>query len=146
MRAKLYANLLRLGGSAWEYIRQVQNSRPISVKEIGEPGKAEALELLESFRDSNRPPDEIDLGVITGADVSRRLDYDLRDFKVIPYPFSDAARSNGDGVLEGSYVTLIGDDRVFEVVRVSWEQESVRIRSDDNKEFTVPWGLLQRSG
>lgn len=143
MRAKLYANLLRLGGSAWEYIHEAQNSHPISEKETEEPGKAEALELLESFRETNRPPEEIDLGVITGQDVCRRLDYDLWDFKTVPYPFSNAARSKGEGVLEGSSVTLIGDDRVFQVVRVSYEEESVRIRSEDSKEFIVPWALVE---
>lgn len=143
MRAKLYINQMKIGGSAWEYICEARNSRPIQMKEIREPGKTEALELLKSFEDSNNPPEEIDLGVITVKDVNRRLDYDLRDFKVIPYPFSDAARSKGEGIREGCYVTLLGDDRVFEVVRVSYEQESVRIRSDDNKEFVVPWRLVQ---
>jgi hypothetical protein len=143
MKARLFVNQLRTDGTALEYIRQVQNSRHISMNQTGEPKKAEALGVLEAYQDSNQPPEEIDLGVITGKDMNRQLEYDLSDFRVIPYFFSDAARSKGEGIAEGDAVSLPGDDRIFKVIRISYESESVRIRSEDDFDFTVPWRLIR---
>src|SRR5271157_4032750 len=135
MKARLFVNQLRIDGTALEYIRQVQNSRHISMNQTGEPKKAEALGVLEAYQDSNKPPDEIDLGVITGKDVNRQLEYDLMDFRILPYFFSDLARSKGEGIAEGDSVSLLGDDRIFEVIRISYESESVRIRAEDDFDF-----------
>ena len=143
MRAKLWANHMKIGGTAQEYIRQVQNSRHIQVNRTGEPKKAEASGVLEAYLDSNKPPDEIDLGIITGKDVNRQLDNDLMDFRILPYLFSDAAKSNGEGIAEGDSVSLLGDDRVFKVICISYESESVRIRAEDDFDFTVPWRLIR---
>ena len=143
MKAKIYANQMRLGGTAQEFIRQVQNSRHIPVNQTGEPKKAEALGVLEAYQDSNKPPEEIDLGVITGKDMNWQLDNDLMDFRVFPYFFSDLARSKGEGIAEGDSVSLLGDDRIFEVIRISYESESVRIRAEDDFDFTVPWRLIR---
>ncbi len=143
MRAKLSINQMKMGGTALEYIRQVQNSRHISVNQTGEPKKAEALGILETFGVHNEPPEEIDIGVITGENMNWQLDNDLMDFKVIPYFFTDAARSKGEGIAEGDCVSLLGDDRIFKVIRISYESESVRIRAEDDFDFTVPWRLIR---
>ena len=143
MKAKIYANQLKIDGTAREYIREVQNSRHIPVKETGEPKKAEALGILETFQNHNEPPEEIDIGVITGENMNWQLDNDLMDFRNLPYFFSDAARSKGEGIMEGDSVSLLGDDRVFKVIRISYESESVRIRSEDDFDFTVPWRLIR---
>ncbi len=143
MRAKLSINQMKIGGSAWEYIRQVQNSRHIPVNQTGEREKAEALGILESFQDCNKPPEDIDLGIITGENVNRQLEYDLLDFKVIPYFFSELARSQGEGIAEGYSVSLLGDDRSFEVVRISYESESVHLRDSSGNGFLVPWQLVR---
>ncbi len=143
MRAKLWANQMKIGGTAQEYIRQVQNSRHISVNQTGEPKKAEALGVLEAYQENNKPPEELDIGIITGKDMNWQLDNDLMDFRVIPYFFSDLARSKGEGIMEGDSVSLLGDDRIFEVIRISYESESVRIRAEDDFDFIVPWRLIR---
>ncbi len=143
MKARIYANQLRIGGTAREYIRQVQNSRHIPVNKTDEPKKAEALGILETFGDHNEPPEEIDIGVITGKNMNWQLDNDLMDFRNLPYFFSDTAKSNGEAIAEDDSVSLLGDDRVFKVIRISYESESVRIRTDDDFDFTVPWRLIR---
>ncbi len=143
MKARLFVNQLRTDGTALEFIRQVQNSRHISMNQTGEPKKAEALGVLEAYQDSNNPPEEIDLGIITGENMNRQLDYDLLDFQVIPYFFTDAARSKGEGIAAGDAVSLLGDNRVFKVIRIFYESESVRIRAEDDFDFTVPWRLIR---
>ncbi len=143
MRAKLSINQMRIDGTAREYIRQVQNSRHVPANQTGEREKAEALGILETFENHNEPPEEIDMGVITGENMNWQLDNDLMDFRVIPYFFTDAARSKGEGIAEGDSVSLLGDDRIFKVIRISYESESVRIRSEDDFDFTVPWRLIR---
>ncbi len=143
MKAKIYANQMRIGGTAQEFIRQVQNSRHIPVNRTGEPKNAEALGILETFGVHNEPPEEIDIGVITGENMNWQLDNDLMDFKVIPYFFTNDARYRGEGIAEGDSVSLLGDDRSFEVVHVSYESESVHLRDSDGNEYLVPWQLPQ---
>jgi len=47
MKAKLYANQMRIGGPASEFIREAESPSHIPVKETSEPKKAEAVEILE---------------------------------------------------------------------------------------------------
>ena len=143
MKARLFVNQLRIDGTAREYIRQVQNSRHISVYQSGEREKAQALGILETFENHNEPPEEIDIGVITGENMNWQLDNDLMDFRNLPYFFSDAAKSNGEGISEGDSVSLLGDDRRFEVVHISFESESFHLRAEDDVDFTVPWRLIR---
>jgi len=143
MKAKLYANQMRIGGPASEFIREAESPPHTPVKETSEPKKAEALEILESLEDTMKPQDEIDLGIMNGEFLNRRLDHELTQFKVIPYFFSHSARSRGEGLREGDSVYLLGDDRLFYVVLISYESESVRIRDDSDNEFVVPWSLVQ---
>ncbi len=143
MRAKLCVNQLKLGGSAWDYIRQVQEARQIPAKEPDPTQEAEAREILESFKETMKPPEEIDLGIITGEKIIRRLDSDLVDARVLPYYFSDEATRRGEGITKGSKVTLVGDDRIFEVLTVSYPDESLLIRDDKDNEFIIPWGLVR---
>ena len=143
MKAKIYANQMRLGGTAQEFIREVQNSRHAPVNGTGEPKKAEALGILETFQNHNEPPEEIDIGVITGENMNWQLDKDLMDFRMLPYFFSDAARSNGEGIAEDDFVSLLGDDRVFKVIRISYESESTQIRDEHGNDFVVPWRLIR---
>lgn len=143
MNAKLCINRIRIGGPAWEFIRQVQNARHIPESETSAPEQAEARGLLESFHDANKPPEEIDLGTITGEKMLQEMDRYLVELRALPYFFSDAAKSKGEGITEGSLVTLLGDERIFEVLRISYEQESVRLRDDDDNEFVVPWRLVR---
>ena len=144
MKTRIYANHLRIGGSASEFIREVEGSHRTPVKENGEPKKVEAFEILESFQENNKDPNEIDLGIMDGKFLNRRLEYGLKEFKVIPYFLSAEARAKGEGISEGSPVTLVGDERIFRVVCVLYEQESVRLEDENHNEFLVPWGLIRR--
>ena len=144
MKAKLYVNQMRIGGPAREFIREVENPRRTSVKETSEPKKAEALDILESFQDNDKDPNEIDLGIMDGEFLNRRLDKELTEFKVLPYFFTDAARSKGEGISNGSYVRITGDDRNFRVLRVLYEQEAVRLEDENRNEFVVPWSLIRQ--
>ncbi len=91
-----------------------------------------------------KPQDEIDLGIMDGEFLNRRLDKELTEFKVLPYFFTDAARSRGEGISKGSYVRITGDDRNFRVLRVSYEQESIRLEDENHNEFVVPWNIIRR--
>ena len=143
MKARLVVSGINTGDTARNYIRQVENSRHIPVKETGEPEMAACQEILESFRDHNKPTDEIDIGTLTGKNVNRQLEKDLLAIRGIPYIYTDYARSRGEGVAEGDLVSLLGDDRIFELIRISHASESVRIRDKErDEEFRVPWRLI----
>jgi len=113
------------------------------VKETKESKTTDATEILESFQENNKDPNEIDLGLMDGQFLNRRLDNELTEFKFLPYFLTDAARANGEGVFEGSLVSLLGDDRMFRLVRVLYEQEAIRIEDQNHNEFVVPWGLIR---
>ena len=144
MKAKLYANQMRIGGPASEFIREVEDSRHTSVKETDAPKKAGATKILESLHKNDENPNEIDLGIMTGEFLNRRLDNELTEFKVIPYFLTDEARSKGEGISKGSYVRISGDDRNFRVLRVLYEQEAVRLEDENHNEFVVPWSLIRQ--
>jgi|SRR5208283_2632773 len=144
MKPKIHASKIRIGGPAWEFIREVENSRHTSVKETDAPKKDGATEILESFHKNDENPNEIDLGIMDGEFLNRRLEYGLKEFKVIPYFLSAEARAKGEGISEGSPVTLVGDERIFRVVCVLYEQEAVRLEDENYNEFLVPWGLIRR--
>jgi hypothetical protein len=90
-----------------------------------------------------KPPEELNIGILTGERVIRQMDNDLVDVQVLPYFFSDEAVRRGEGITKGSKVTLLGDDRIFEVLTVSCRDESLLIRDDNNNEFIIPWGLVR---
>jgi hypothetical protein len=129
MKARILANSLKIGGLAWEYIKEIENSRHIPAKETDAPKKAGALEILESFQENDRDSNDIELGIMDGEYLNRRLEYGLKEFKVIPC------------FKEGDSAYLLGDDRLFDVVHISYESESVQLR-DDKDEFVVPWHLV----
>jgi hypothetical protein len=137
------ANQMKIRGSAMEYIRQVHEARQIPSREPDEPQKAGALGILESLEDTMKPPEELNIGILTGERVIRQMDNDLVDVQVLPYFFSDEAVRRGEGITKGSKVTLLGDDRIFEVLTVSCRDESLLIRDDNNNEFIIPWGLVR---
>jgi len=143
MKAKLYAKQLKIGGPASEFIQEAEDSRNTSVKENSEPKKAAAMEMLESLEDTMKPQDEIDLGIMDGGFLNRRLDNELTEFKVIPYFLTNEARAKGEGLREGDSTYLLGDDRIFDVVLISYESESIRLRDDNDNEFVVPWSLIR---
>ena len=143
MKTRIYANHLRIGGSASEFIREVEGSHRTPVKENGEPKKVEAFEILESFQENKKDPNEIDLGIMDGKFLNRRLEYGLKEFKVIPLYLTDEARAKGEGIYEGSSVTLVGDERIFRVVCVLYEQEAIRLEDENRNGFVVPWGLIR---
>src|SRR5208283_1679535 len=127
MKARLYLNQLTNGSVARDFIKFVKGACPNPVKETKESKTTDATEILESFQDNDKDPNEIDLGIMNGEFLNRRLDHELTQFKVIPYFFSHFARSRGEGLREGDSVYLLGDDRLFYVVLISYESESVRI-------------------
>jgi hypothetical protein len=142
MKPKIHASQIRIGGPAWEFIREVENSRHTSVKETDVPKKDGATEILESFQENDKDPNEIDLAIMDGEFLNRRLDKELTEFRVVPYFLTEEARSKGEGIREGDSAYLLGDDRIFDVVHISYESESIRLRDDNENEFVVPWHLL----
>ena len=142
MKARLYLNHVKSGSMARDFIKFVKGACPNPVKETKESKTTEATEILESFHQNDQNPNEIDLGIMNGEFLNRRLDNELTEFKVVPYFLTEEARSKGEGIREGDSAYLLGDDRIFDVVHISYESESIRLRDDNENEFVVPWHLL----
>ncbi len=58
-----------------------------------------------------------------------------------PYA-SSAGQQFADWITRGSPVSVRGEDRRFTVLQIQWDQESIRVRDDDDHEYLIPFGLI----
>lgn len=142
MRARIFINEMRSGAVARDYLRLVKGGLVRPTQEAKEPSRVEAWGILETNQDQNQS-DVLDVS-IEGKSLITQMDHDLADFGLIPYWYSDLARSRGEAIRPGVRVIISGDPlrQGFETVEVSFEQESVRMRDSRGQEFVVPWDLV----
>jgi|SRR5271157_4050223 len=140
MRAKLWANQMKIGGSAWEYLRLVRNSIRIPTKAVEESHGRDAQKILESGRQQDNSGYELDIN-IEGKSLIDQMDKDFESVGLVPYHFSKPAAEAGEDISLGSYVIIPHDDRQFRVVAVSRRKGSVRIRDASGNEYLIPWQL-----
>jgi len=142
MRAKLFVNQMRIGGSASEYLRLVRNASLIPTKAVDESHGREAQEILESVRKQDDSGYELDID-ISGKNLIDQMDKDFESVGLIPYHFSKAAAEAGEDISLGTYVIIPHNDRQFRVVSISRRKGSVRIRDASGNEYLIPWQLVR---
>src|SRR5208283_1901153 len=134
MRAKLSINQMKIGGSAWEYLRLVRNASPLPTKAVDESHGKEAHDILESVREQDNSGYELDID-ISGKNLIDQMDNDFEDVGLVPYHFSKSAAEAGEVISVGSRVGIPGDDRQFRTVAISKRKGSVRIRDAAGGEY-----------
>jgi hypothetical protein len=140
MKAKFVKSLLDTGSAARDYIRLIKNASSRAIKGIDESHGTEAQEILESIREQDNSRYEVDID-ISGKNLIDQMDSDLDDLGLVPYHFSNTARSAGAVISVGSPIRIPGDDRQFRTVAISTSEGSVRIRDASGNEYSVPWHL-----
>lgn len=59
------------------------------------------------------------------------------------WPYANSAGQQfADWITRGSPVSVRGEDRRFTVLQIQWDQESIRVRDDEDHEYMVPFGLI----
>ncbi len=142
MRAKLWANQMKIGGSASEYLRLVRKANPIPTKAVEESHGREAQEILESARKQDNSGYELDIN-IEGKNLIDQMDRDFENLGLVPYFFSNAARAAGKAISVGSHVSIPHDDRKFRVVSISRRYGTVHLRDANGNEYLIPWQLAR---
>jgi hypothetical protein len=143
MRARIIRSMIETGSAARDFIRLVRGRKQSPVTPVTEDEiPAAAPEVLESFRNQRRQPESEH--ILNGKRVIKAMDEQMGDF-CLPFEFTATARSLGRGITEGSLVVIPGDDRVFEVLRVWYEHQSVRIGDSEDTEvqYVVPWRMIR---
>ena len=140
MRARLIKSLIDTGAVARDFIRLVCRSKPTPEKRVVEDtDRAGASQVLEAYRSEKGPPEA--LGLLTGRRVIAAMDEQLRD---TGWPYaSSAGQEFADWVTRGSFVSLPGDDRRYEVLKILWEREAIRVRDNTGAEYIVPWKIIR---
>jgi hypothetical protein len=142
MKAKLYVNQMKLGGSAQEYLQQVKRA-PRATKAIEESRKGGAQEILQTVQAQENFRYELDIN-IQGKDLIHQMNEDFEFTGLIPYFFNKTAHATGEGIRTGDRVMIPYDDRKFIMLSVSCRNGSCRIRYEDgDSEYVVPWVLVQ---
>src|SRR5271157_3332896 len=145
MEARLYLNQLTIGSVARDFVRLVEGTRPRPTKEMQEPSKRKAQEILESIEAQDNSAYELDVN-IEGKDLIKHMDQGFKDLEIVPYFYRDEAKSQGVGIYPGSYVIISGDPSKtkYRTIKVSFTEQSVRIRdTQDGNRFQLPWDLLE---
>ncbi len=142
MKAKIYANQLRIDGTALEYIRLVKKASPIPRKEMDESHRIEAKEIIESVKEQDNSGYELDIN-IEGKNLIDRMDNDFEDMGLVPYHFSKSAAEAGEYISLGTYVIIPHDDRKFRTVAISKRHGAVRLRDANGNEYLLPWQLVR---
>jgi len=143
MKARFFTSLASTGNLAKEYIELTCGKKPIPLGRITKNTTAEAAQVLESFRSHRRQPAA--QYILNGKRVIKAMDEQLEDLG-LPFEFTSTARSLGKGIMEGSLVVIPGDDRVFRVLRIWYEHESVRIGDLEDPrgpQYVVPWRMIR---
>jgi hypothetical protein len=119
--------------------RKTSHVRPVAENQT----PTDASEVLREFRIHSKA-DEPQY-ILTGKNVIRAMDEEMTDM-CIPFEYSVAAREAGKGIIEGSLVMIPGDERVFKVIRIWYEYESIRIADPDDPkgvQYVLPWGMVR---
>lgn len=143
MRARIVRSILDTGSAAKDFIRLVRGVKAEPLTPIiEEETPTGASEVLESFRNHRRQRESEH--ILNGKRVIKAMDEQMLDL-TLPFEYTATARSLGRGITEGSLVMIPGDDRVFEVLRVWYEYQSVRIGDSEDTEvqYVVPWRMIR---
>jgi len=145
MKARIIRGLIETGTAARDFIRLVKNASSRAVKGMDESHGTEAREILE-FIEKQNPPDDLDIN-IQGKTLIDQMDRDFQDMGLIPYWFTDLARSSGEAIHPGSHVFIIGDPsgKTYRTIQVSYDHQSVRVRDIEETEFVLPWEMVKPS-
>jgi hypothetical protein len=145
MKARIYANQMRSGAAARDFIRLARSASSRPTKGMDESHSREAQEILESIREQEDSRYELDID-ITGKNLIGQMNSHFDDLGLVPYFFSNAALASGEAISVGSRVSIPADDRRFRVVSISRRDGAVRIRDAKGNEYLVPWQLVQPWG
>ena len=141
MRARIFINEMRSGAAARDYLRLVKGGLVRPMQEAKEPSRCEAQDILESIRNQTQPYEpDID---IEGQTLLKQMDSDLEDFGVVPYWYSEAAKSRGEGIYPGVSVIIAADPlRVeYRTIEVSFSHRAIRV-TDGEHEYVLPWDMV----
>jgi hypothetical protein len=142
MKARLFVNILKRGHVAADYVRLVESTPHQSSTVIDNHNRGQAQQILETVQNCNQPDYELDVN-IAGKDLIWQLDHDFESIGLVPYFFSNAACSAGEGIAVGSCVSIPGDDRQFRTVAISRPSGAVCLRDAEGNEYVVPWQLVR---
>jgi hypothetical protein len=144
MRARIINKLIHTGTVARDYVRLIKGGRHSPLKEADKQRGREAQDILESMRDQERPENDLEID-ITGKVVIQQMDRDLKDFGLVPYYYTDLARSRCEGICPGVYVRLLGDPsrRRYRTIHVSFSRQATRIKDAQENEFVLPWDMVE---
>ncbi len=141
MNARLLINVISTGDRARDYVRLVKGPRHRPPVECRGESRREAQTILETIQDQNQPY-EPDIN-IQGQVLINQMDSDLQDFGVVPYWYSGAARSRGEGIYPGVLIIISGDParKRYRTTGVSFRRQAVRIKDAEGNEFVLPWEM-----
>ena len=143
MKARLFINLISTGDRARNYLRLVKGPRrhqPVEASDA--PRGGEAQDILETIQNQDQPYD-LDIN-IKGKNLIGQMDRDLEDMGLVPYWYTEMARSRGEGIYPGVAVVITGDPsrKRYRTMGVSINRQAIRIRDTEKNEFTLPWDLV----
>lgn len=141
MRARIFINQMQRSSAARDYLRLVKGGLVRPMQEAKEPSKGEAQGILETIQGQPQPYEpDID---IEGQTLLKQMDTDLEDFGVVPYWYSQLARSRGEGIYPGIQVVITGDSSrtSYRTIEVSFSSRAIRV-SDGEQEFILPWDMV----
>jgi hypothetical protein len=141
MKARLLANLIATGDSARNYLRLVRGPRRHPPVETLGKSRREAQTILETIQDQNQP-DELDIN-IGGQTLINQMDADLQDLGLIPYWYSELARSRGEGIYPGVLIVISGDParKRYRTTGISFRRQAIRMKDAEGNEFVLPWEM-----
>jgi len=141
MKARLLVNSIGTGDKARDFLRLVRGPRYLHRAETLGESRREARAILETAQNQTQPYEpDID---IEGKTLISQMDTDLEDFGVVPYWYSDLARSRGEGIYPGVSVIVAADPVrvIYQTIEVSFRSRAIRI-SDGKNEFILPWEMV----
>ena len=141
MRARIVMNQIKSGATARDYLRRVKGGLLRPRQEAREPSRGEACGILETIRNQTQPY-EPDIAV-EGQTLLKQMDTDLEDFGLVPYWYSDLARSRGEGIYPGVLIIISGDPsrKRYRTTGVSFRRQAIRIKDAQGNEFVLPWEM-----
>ncbi|MGO9570404.1 MAG: hypothetical protein ACLP5H_22965 [Desulfomonilaceae bacterium] len=134
MKARIIKSIISTGSVATDFIRLVCGRNQPPVRLVDEDKTRDgATELLEVFRNHRRK--RVSDYILTGQRVITAMDEQLRDYR-------SAGEQFADWVTRGCSVGISGDDRRFTVIEMCWEEEAIRVRSDEGQDYVIPFSLI----
>ena len=110
------------------------------VKLLGVPDRKFVVDEILWDREEVRIKEE-------GTGIGYRLPWDSVEFdeqsRDTGWPYaSSAGQQFADWITRGSHVSVRGENRRFSVLRIQWDQESIRVRDDEGQDYMVSFGLI----